>query len=384
MIVILLVGTIVAWIGPFLTAVPYDYGKFLLPWYEHIRATGPIGAFAHPFSNYTPPYLYFLAAATLLPLSPLISIKLLSTLGSLWVVYAIYQVLAATGARGALEGSLAVLLLPTIIINAPVFAQADTFWIAPSLSAIAASCRDDTRSTAFWAGVAFAFKAQAVFIAPFVIWMLIERRAPWWHWLLPALVYMIAVLPAWLVGWPAFDLLSVYVRQAQYVPPNGVRFVSTASNWWALFAYLNYDRAVEDYWIGFFAAALAAIVYVRVLMVRRVSRVLAAALSATMLPFLLPGMHERFYALSELTVFCLAWASRSRRMAIAALFMQVQLLLAFFGWILRQPVITITGAGLVTAVIWLLIHEVFSEASQGRGVAPVSTADAATMNDGTI
>lgn len=32
-----------------------DIRIFLVPWLVHIRGTGPISAFAHPFSNYTPP-----------------------------------------------------------------------------------------------------------------------------------------------------------------------------------------------------------------------------------------------------------------------------------------------------------------------------------------
>lgn len=356
-VLILIIGAAAAWTGPFLVVVPHDYLEFLLPWYEHIRAAGQTGAFARPFSNYTPPYLYLLAASTLLKLPPLFAIKLLSAVGSLWAVYATYQLLTTAGARQALEGSLTVLLLPTVMLNAPILAQADMFWVAPCLLAVAASYREDTCSMAFWAGVGFAFKAQAIFIAPFVFATLISKRAAWWQWLVPAVVYAGAMLPAWLVGWPARDLITIYFRQAQYVPANGVRFVSTASNWWALFAYVDYGRALEDFWIGFIVAAAATVLYVRRLAGRQMNQLYGAALSSTMLPFLLPGMHERFYALGELAVFCLAWTYRSRRAAVAALLMQLQLLLAYFGWILRHPELTIVGAALVTIALGLLVQD---------------------------
>jgi Gpi18-like mannosyltransferase len=353
----LLIGIVVVWLPPFLRVVPRDYLDFLLPWYDHIRTEGVIGAFAHPFSNYTPTYLYFLAASTLLHLPPLITIKLLSALASAWAAFAAYRLLLAVAAPHPLEGALAILLLPTVTFNAPILAQADMFWVAPCLLAIASACRHRTASMALWAGVAFAFKAQAIFLAPFVVAMMFAVGAPWWQFLIPIIVYMCAMLPAWLAGWPAVDLLTVYVRQAQYVPPNGVPFVSTASNWWALFAYFDYDRALKSFWIGFIVAAGATLLYLRQFAARPTPQLLVAALSAIILPFLLPGMHERFYALAELATFSLAWASRSLRTSIAAFLMQAQLVLAYFGWILRTPELTIVGAGLTALAFWLLLSE---------------------------
>jgi hypothetical protein len=172
------------------------------------------------------------------------------------------------------------------------------------------------------------------------------------------------MLPAWLAGWPPADLVTVYVRQAQYVPPNGVPFVSTASNWWALFAYLDYDGALKSFWIGFAAAGAATLLYFRRFAARPAPHLLAAALSAIMLPFLLPGMHERFYALAELATFCLAWTSRSRRTITAAFLMQVQLVFAYFGWILRIPEMAIIGAVLVALAFWLLLSEWLVEPSR--------------------
>jgi len=57
---------------------------FLLPWFDHIIDRGRVAVFSHPFSNYTPPYLYLLSAATLLSgLLPKVTIiKLLAVVGN--------------------------------------------------------------------------------------------------------------------------------------------------------------------------------------------------------------------------------------------------------------------------------------------------------------
>ena len=361
---ILMLGVVAAWMPPFFAIVPHDYLEFLLPWYEHVRQAGVVGAFAHPFSNYTPPYLYLLAGSTLLGLPPLVAIKLLSTLGALWASFAIHNLVKAAGGRQPAEAALAALLLPTVLINVPILAQADMFWVAPCLLAIAAAYRAKSAEMVFWASVGFTFKAQAIFIAPFVVAMLISTRAPWWQWTIPLLVYAAAMLPAWLAGWPMLDLLTVYVRQEQYVPPNGVRFVSTASNWWALFAYLDYDRALHSFWLGFAAAAAGTMAYVRRFSSRPVDLLVAAGVSAIMLPLHLPGMHERFYEFGELAIFALAWTRRSAAAVLVALLIQAQLLLAYFGWIVREPRLPIAGAALVTMALWLLLRMVVVSAQR--------------------
>ena len=46
---------------------PRDLSLFLKPWFDHLVRYGPVGAFAHPFSNYTPAYLYLLAGDFAVP-----------------------------------------------------------------------------------------------------------------------------------------------------------------------------------------------------------------------------------------------------------------------------------------------------------------------------
>src|SRR6476659_8863983 len=77
-----------------------DLGVYLVPWWRHIVDTGPIAAFAAPFSNYNPPYLYLLAAVTQLagPIFPVDAIKLLSLAGTGAMAAALYRLLRAVNA----------------------------------------------------------------------------------------------------------------------------------------------------------------------------------------------------------------------------------------------------------------------------------------------
>ena len=113
---------------------PGDVNFYLLPWYEHIVEAGPIGAFRAPFGNYSPPYLYLLAASTLVPTNdPVIIIKLLSLLGGMWLAVAGYRLMVACS-KPRPEIAALLLFLPTVMLNTSILSQTDTFWVAPCVS----------------------------------------------------------------------------------------------------------------------------------------------------------------------------------------------------------------------------------------------------------
>jgi Gpi18-like mannosyltransferase len=162
-VLITLAGAAFAWSVPFATVATDDYRWFLLGWYRHILVAGPITAFAQPFSNYSPAYLYLLSLASLLDglLPPLLVIKSLSAAGAAWVAFAVARLIESGGGSRPLEGAAWSLLLPTMIINVPFLAQADVFWIAPCTLAVAAAVRRESVTVCIWASIGFAFKAQA-------------------------------------------------------------------------------------------------------------------------------------------------------------------------------------------------------------------------------
>ena len=78
---------------------PRDMPLFQRPWFEHIVHYGPVGAFAHPFSNYTPAYLYLLAVASLFhgSMEAMYLVKLLSVVGTAFAAFAVADLIKATG-----------------------------------------------------------------------------------------------------------------------------------------------------------------------------------------------------------------------------------------------------------------------------------------------
>ncbi|WBH17141.1 hypothetical protein [Sphingomonas radiodurans] len=302
-----------------------DVATYLLPWFRHILEAGPIGAFAAPFGNYSPLYLYMLAATTSLAdwFHPVDLIKALSVAGSLALTGAVWHLLRTLGdgrTPHPLERAAAlVLILPTTLLNTALLGQCDAMWSAACIMALAAAVARRHAAMLAWCGVAFAFKLQAAFFAPFVLALLIRRRVPLRLWPIAAVTWIASLIPAWLAGWPALDLLTIYFRQTEYDPSMPLN----APNLWMIVAALPLFAGVPLTGLAFATAIGATATYVARLTVapfgpRRVME--AAALSPMLVAGLLPRMHERYFFLADIITLAiaLAWPDR-RSIGIAAL-----------------------------------------------------------------
>lgn len=378
LLVALLIAFVCAMLWPATTG---DMRNFLIPWLDTILDRGPIEAFTRPFSNYTPPYLYLLAAVSpLASILPKMSvIKLLSLLGMVALGIAAHGLLRAAGDRRSTEGAFWLLLLPTIVINAAALGQADAFWTAACVMAVACAIERRALAMLIWFGLAVSFKAQAIFLAPFIGQRLLQQKITPPLWPIPLLMYLLAMAPAALAGWPISDLLTVYLRQAQWNPT----FIGNAANPWSLVQYVAPQVGLAWLWIGD-AAAVAAAVLLIVGFRRRAETdaqwlLNLALLSALVIPFLLPKMHERFFFLGDVLSFLLAWMTRDRRLIAVAVLVQCGLLAALAGLVLEEPLLPVAGAAMVGLAIALVLYGLLRTPSRSGERPPVPIAGEALI-----
>jgi Gpi18-like mannosyltransferase len=333
---------------------PPDMTIFLEPWFAHIVHYGSIGAFAHPFSNYEPAYLYLLALGTLADglLTQMTIIKIISLCGTLFLTLALADLLKAVG-TGRLN-ALLLLVLPSVIFNDALLAQCDALWAGACVFALAQMIRGRTLSAMVWCGVGFAFKAQAAFIAPVIVGAMIGRRAPWWHWFVPGLVFVATLVPAWLMGWPALKLLTVYLDQAAWV-----RIPGRLANPWMV-GTMFADHAARNWFALGYAAAGAAALVIMILAARAARNpralILLAALAGTALPFLLPKMLERYYFLGDVMTLALVLSHRSRPAFYAMCAVQLASILSHITlmYFFYQPYPALVGALFAAAGLALM------------------------------
>ena len=318
-----LAAAMVAAIGlhfvPFTMYLSPDLHQAYRPWYYHLLEKG----FSEPISNYSPPYLYLLWGLTRFDgiFWPNVMIKLLSLSGAFWVAYSASRVLAPWAGREN-SGS-------CVSFCRASFSTRRCFrrWIRsgsrpacwrrpPRLKASMLECL-------LGPAPAFAIKAQAAFFAPFVILLFVRRRVPPAIWLIAPIVFVAAMVPAWLGGWKASYIASIYLGQVNYMEHVGKYFIGSSASLWTPLGFLAPKLVFDLRWLGlpFILAGLA--FYWRYAPTPNARNIVRfAAISAAGMPFLLPHMLDRFFILADVLAFLYAVAYPSRRTLIAAAAMQ--------------------------------------------------------------
>ena len=328
---------------------PPDMEIFIEPWFAHIVHWGPIDAFAHPFSNYAPAYLYLLAIGSLAHdlLAAMDIVKILSVAGTLYLTTAVAELLRSAGVNS--RGALLILILPSVAINDALLGQSDAIWAGSCILALASMIRGRTFASMLWCGVAIAFKAQAAFIAPVIIGAMVGRRAPLWQWAIPALVFLATLLPPWLMGWPGMKLLTVYLDQARLD-----QLAGRLPNPWILFTVFGEESPRSFFVVGYAAAAAAAGI-IGALAARSCRNpkvlILLGALAGTALPFLLPKMLERYYFLGDVMTLALALSVKSPLSRSALIAVQAASILSHITYVyfFHEPWPALIGAIFATA-----------------------------------
>jgi Gpi18-like mannosyltransferase len=285
-----------------------DYQMALGPWYGFIQENGG-RAFAHYFFKpYTPLYLYmFYAANLLLPHAPrLLMVKAISVVFDFVGAYFVYKLVRLKYPAGVCPtlAFAAALLAPTTFLNSSVWAQCDALYTAGLLACVyfLAVYRNGTAWIAY--SVAFALKLQSIFLAPFLLILLLKRTVPWRHVVFVPAVYIVTVIPMWLAGRPLRQVLTIYLKQTDYYtyPSLGAANVYQFLSWrvWqsesACQAACVYGVVVTGVVVLLFClcvwASRAALTQERM--------VHLALLSVLIVPFFLPRMHERYFFPADL------------------------------------------------------------------------------------
>lgn len=334
-----------------------DMDAFLLPWFAHIQEAGPIGSFATPFSNYTPPYLYLLAAASPFAAvaTPVTLIKLVSLLGHFLLILAIRQLLSAVRHPHAWPAAALLGLMPTLLVNSTLLTQCDAYWTAMLVMAVTAAIDRRHRTMFAWCGLAIAFKAQAAFIGPFFLALAIARGIPFRLWLIAPLAVVIAMLPAMLAGWPVSDLLTIYLRQTQWESALALN----APNIWMIAQTLAGANPEPFGTVATIAAIIGSGCYVaffarRLQTADPIALLRAATLCALMVPGLLPRMHERYFFLGDVLALAIL-AIRPREWRLA-LFTQIGSALAILAYLSGAAMLAVYGALATIFATWLVLR----------------------------
>lgn len=283
-----------------------DYLGFLKEWMIATRNAGGFPSLKLEISNYTPAYMYIMCLLSYISYSDLYLLKLASIFfdyaAGVAVFLIVYQM--TKNSRKAILGMSILLLSPTVIINSAYWAQCDIIYTTFLLFAFYFLLRENSKGVFIFVGIALSFKLQALFFVPFLIIMWLKKYVVRFRdFLLIPIVYVISLLPAWMMGRSLRDLLLIYIEQADYYPWGTMEYPNIYVLLGEVMPELRHPEELGQAGVWLTVILLGCLAYYLYGKKFRLSYELVtviALFSTAAVVYFLPHMHERYGFLIDL------------------------------------------------------------------------------------
>lgn len=321
------------------------------------------------FSNYNFPYLFLMYVASLLPIAPLFAIKIISLIGDVLLAVSMAHLVRHYRPYGLEPATAAVvtLFIPTVLLNAAMWGQCDSFYAAFLTLSLSYLLRNDARRAWLLWAVALAFKLQSVFFLPVLVLISLRNRFHLMSPILAAGLWATLSLPPMLFGRSLVSTLGIYVKQS-----GEDRLVAGAANVYEWFPGVTAAEGRIPALIACSVVLLGiAFAYWRAPDSPE-RRILLAVCVLAVCPYLLPQMHDRYFFAAE--VLSLVFISTRSLRLVPVIFSGTGLLvyvLYFSGNRYIWPLLI--ASALQAIAIFLLMHELVKKRNDmKKGLLPVS------------
>ena len=274
-----------------------DYKNFLLKWYNILSEEG-LMSIVGGLGNYNPPYLILLYLLTLIPGSPLIKMKLLSVLFDCLMGLIGYLIVKElSDSKHAYLSGLAIILLPTVILNSSMWAQCDSIYTTFVLLSLYLLIKEKYSLSFLLLGVAFSFKLQFAFILPvYIILYFVNKKFSIFNFLLIPLGNILMCLPVILMGMPVINCFTTYLEQTT---DYSVILTRNLAN---IYQFLPNEKI-----IGYLFLLVTALLFLGLLIfflkrkkeIEKKEIITIALLSVLIAVYFLPFMHERYMFMGD-------------------------------------------------------------------------------------
>jgi Gpi18-like mannosyltransferase len=350
-----------------------DYVGAFSPWMEQVRVNGGFQSLGMEIGNYTVPYMVIFTALSYLPVSPLVSIKLVSILFdyAAAVVSAMIVLRLLKGKKNAHAFAVlafcAVILLPTVMLNSSAWAQCDSIYATFLLLCIWALLGERYTAAFVFYGFAFCFKFQAIFLLPLLIILYFRlKKFSLLNFLWIPGLYLATALPAVAAGRPLWNILMIYVGQAGYNNTVTVNYPNVYHLMVDNYAFFKVPGIL--FTILLLGLLAFAVVYFS-LDVRGENLIALSILIVMLCVLFLPAMHERYAYLADI-LSVLYFLVRRKKLYIPVVINVISLLsyctFLFATDVFPYKVLAIANV----AFFFLLANDVLRAMKQGRQATP--------------
>lgn len=289
-----------------------DAASDLLPWYSQIEGNGGFQGLGKQVGTYNMFYQFLIAIMTYLPIKPLYAYKILSCVfdyllagAAAWFAYSFPKENDSNEKRkwNSITVYSLIIFSPVVILNSAQWAQCDSIYVFFVLMAFALFCKEKYLLSFVFYGIAAAFKLQAVFLLPFLLFIYFVKRSFSILYFLAAPISMCIVnIPCLIMGRRMSEIFSLYLDQTNEYSAISMNYPS----FWLLLKDVPVDGQVELYkdaailfTICVLAGWMISWIVNRIQLSGRNMLYMAFILTFTCVLFL-PTMHERYGYIYEI------------------------------------------------------------------------------------
>jgi Gpi18-like mannosyltransferase len=313
-----------------------NYTAYLGPWVHQMRKDG-IASLGEDFANYNVPYLYVLYVGSITPFSAVHVVKGISIIFDLFMAVGVAAIVLHFRRSAMMAGVAAAvtLFLPEVFLNSAMWGEADSSYTAFLVwAAYFVLARKDIPAWVMFS-LALTFKLQAVFFLPWILLALIVQRHRIRAVLIGIVVFFAVWIPAFIAGRSLHSLASIYVTQYRFFSDLTLQ-AANLYQWVPDTLYPYVQPAGVFFGIGI--VALLAFVYIRRLrglVNTEIWLLQVAAAFGALVPFVLPGMHDRYFYPGD--VFAVICALLIRDYIVPAVALQFTAVIMLSAALFRVP-----------------------------------------------
>jgi Gpi18-like mannosyltransferase len=277
-----------------------DYIHFFKPWIQFINTHGYASSLKYNFYNYPPGYIYILIGIAKTGLNPLFFIKIISVAFEFLAAFFIGKIAFLKYKDNLVIWiSLAIIpLLPTVLLNSSYLSQCDSMYASFVFGSVYFLLKNKYLYSVLFLAFAFVFKVQSVFILPLFFVVMLKGKIQWYYFLIIPVFFLLSLIPAASFGRPFTELLSTYYSQA-----NQYRFLTNQFPNLYIWIDNQYYEIVKL--LGIIVTCCITIITGIILSKKKYRFnsdmwIQLALISAIVIPFILPGMHERYMYIGDI------------------------------------------------------------------------------------
>lgn len=315
-------------------------------------------------SDYSPIYMFVIAIFSLLPKGEAITLTesgrrfefFVNRMVYVKTFYFLFTIALAVGVfllvkeltgsnEKAVVGYVAALALPTVFTNSAIWGNADVVYATFLIFAFYFAVKNSSVLCFLFFGLSFANKAQAIFILPFLIYLVFSGRLKLWAIIAAPVVFFLSSLPAIVCGASFKEAFAFLGKQFS----GQANITYGCANIWK---FLELDRSDifknNAVWLSVLAVGvILATVYLRNVDLgdkKNVFKVGFLLVMATI--FFLPRLHERYFYVIDVLVVVYALIDKKKFYLVPL--MQLSSGIAYFHYLTGHYFIDIIGENSVT------------------------------------